>query len=352
MNKVNKVKAHKYFIEKYGKDYTNLGYLMSFGYSTLPRIIRYSYDLSSEAKICYETLTDMMLNTTDTIPWLYYPSQKRIALLSGIRREQANRALRELENANLIGSKRQGLGKQNIYCLLSPQVDFVENAKTVRSILNLISRDEISWDNIADNGEIVADDPEVKKAILAKIDAEKSMVMPDVSNNAHQEVIGKNRVECSDDTTEGQKSQSHQEVIGENSLQPMLSLPSTPFSQKQELTSVEVTSDELNNISSCDFKNHDTKPKFSSYRKQLKSDKLKAFELIADNLDKVVGKTLLELVNQSPQAVKSAYQEMIDRNKTHFSYFTKIFFSHLQKKSTGRRQKSIDYKDIDEELYR
>lgn len=110
-----------------------------------------------------------------------------------------------------------------------------------------------------------------------------------------------------------------------------------------------------NNKPLCDFskkqKKHDNqKKKFITFRKQLKKDKLQAFELVADNLEKVIGKTLLEFVEQSPESVKSAYQEMVDRDKKHFSYFTKIFFSHLtkQKKApVGRELTPEEIVEID-----
>jgi hypothetical protein len=76
MNNKDKQRAHEYFLNEYGEQYTNRGHLMSFGYSTLPRVIRYSKDISSDAKICYETLTDMIMNTEATNPWLFFPSQK------------------------------------------------------------------------------------------------------------------------------------------------------------------------------------------------------------------------------------------------------------------------------------
>jgi hypothetical protein len=263
MKKCDKYKAHEYFLKKYEDKYTNRGNLMSFGYSTMPRIIRYSPDLSSDAKICYETLMDMILNTEETIPWLYYPSQKRIALLSGLRRQLVNKAMVQLKKANLVGSKRQGLGKQNIYCLLSPPDKFVDNAIKCRAILNLISRDEISWDDISDSMEIKNEE------VLAKIGREKSMVTLDVRNNGHQEVFQENADQLNDDTTDSKNSEIHQEVFGKNGIKPnddtadgdnsrilqevfsktaskaMPPLDLTAISEKQELTSGDVSSGDL-----------------------------------------------------------------------------------------------------------
>ena len=243
MDNREKQKAHDYFVETYGADYDNRGHLMSFGYSTLPRLVRYSSKLSSDAKICYETLTDMIMNNDETIPWLYYPSQKRIALLSGLRRQQVSKAMRELQNANLVGSKRQGLGRQNVYCLLAPTQEFVDGALKCRAILNLIKREEMSWDDISDNNEVSDSN------IFAKIEAEKSMVTPDVSHNVHQEVFSENAHQLNDSTTEGNNSQIHQEVFSENALQALPPKVAPAISEKQELTSVDVTSDDIKDSS-------------------------------------------------------------------------------------------------------
>lgn len=242
MNNKDRRKAIEYFVEKYGEDYADRSYAWSFGYSTLPRVVRYSPDLSSDAKICYSTLTDMMNNTEETIPWGYFPSQKRIALLSGMRRQVVNKSMRELEKAGLVGSKRQGLGKQNIYCLLAPPAKFIDSALQARAIVNLIRRDEMSWDDVSDNGEVN------DTALLAKIGAEKSMVTPDVRNNGQQEVFQENADQLSEDTTDGDNSEKLLEVNSETQLQPTSPQGATPISEKQELTSVEVTSDNITSV--------------------------------------------------------------------------------------------------------
>ncbi len=238
MNNKEKQKAHEYFNNKYGEDYTNRGHLMSFGYSTLPRLIRYSKHLSPDAKICYETLTDMIMNTEMTNPLLYFPSQKRIAFLSGMRRENANKALRELNKANLIGVKRRGQGKQNIYCVLAPPAEFIEEALQARAVLNLIQRNEISWNDISDDGKVNCD------VISAKIEAEKSIIPFDVTNNALQEVIEKKPSLLNADTDNSPNSQSQQEVICENPPQPIPPQVARAIPEKQELTSVDITSEE------------------------------------------------------------------------------------------------------------
>ena len=109
-------------------------------------------------------------------------------------------------------------------------------------------------------------------------------------------------------------------------------------------------------VPSSDSANQDApKQPLITYRRQLEGEQLEAFELIADNLEKVVGKTLIEFVRQSPEAVSSAFEETIERGKKHFNYFVKVFFSHLQggnNNGTGEFKGTIpDYDNIDKELY-
>lgn len=254
MDKEQKIKAHKYFMGKYGETYTNQGNLMSFGYDNLPRLIRCSSKLSSDAKICYGTIMDMILNNEETIPWLYYPSQKRIALLSGLSRQYVNKAIHELVQAGLLGVKRQGLGQQNVYCLLSPSPEFVDEAINYRAILNLIKHDEMSWNNISDSLKVIAESDDKlsvlldklanEKSIVEKEKCHKSMLTLDVSNNVHQEVNGKYATQSNDGLTESDNSGIHQEVISENGTHAMPPLSAPAISEIQELSSVGLSSDE------------------------------------------------------------------------------------------------------------
>ena len=128
--------------------------------------------------------------------------------------------------------------------------------------------------------------------------------------------------------------------------------PISPDGVGTNLAFSEITT-EITTEDPADFskaKNQDIKKKFLSYRKRLSGKQLRAFEQVADNLDKVVGKTLIEFVTQSPDAVISAYKETLQRGNNHFSYFSKVFFSHITQKTKGLKHENVNYSIADSEL--
>jgi len=121
----------------------------------------------------------------------------------------------------------------------------------------------------------------------------------------------------------------------------------------------------LNNINQDSFvilENDDTKLNFSSIRKRLNGEQLEIFDIIVGNkfiltkdeqykpdlnIKTITGKLLVELIEQSTEAVKLAYDETVKRGKDNFKYFTKVFFSKLQELNTNAQ-----VSDTDRELIR
>jgi hypothetical protein len=275
-------------------------------------------------------MIDLMTNNDEPFAWLYFPSQKRIAFISGLTRKVVHKAMKQLVSEGLIGSKRMGLGRQNIYCVLRPDDDFVREAIRRRCVLLMIKQERITWDDIDDFGTVTDED------IVAEIDAVVSSFPPKDNPLTHIQS------QMSPNGTSVSPNEGQQQVPNEDTV----------------YTSVGVTSDEITSVTTKPIvaetqQRHSEKPSFPSYRKRLKGDKLQAFDLIAKNFDKVVGKTLLELVQQSPVAVTGAYHECKQRDVNHFGYFTKVFFSHFQKgvkhESAGT---TVDYDNIDDALYK
>ena len=163
MNNNNFRKALNYFAAKHGDAYNDSSKIFDFGWSNLPRIVQYAPELSSDAKICITVLIDLKHNNNSPNPQLFYPSQKRIAFLSGLSVSAVSRAFSKLEEVGLVGKMRLGQGKQNIYCLLKPPDVFVLNAIKRRSIVELIRQGRLDWADVDEKGEVIIEDENEKK---------------------------------------------------------------------------------------------------------------------------------------------------------------------------------------------
>ena len=218
-------KASQHFNAKYGDDYYNASKIFDFGWSCLPRVIQYS-DLPSDAKICMAVMIDLKHNSNSPNPQLYYPSQKRIAFLSGLSVSAVSRAMSKLEKAKLIGKFRLGLGKQNVYCLLNPPEEFVLNAIRRRSIIELLRQKKLDWCDINEKGEVIIEDATEKKSAQTLVNA----LICKYANQENQ--LCKSRF-------------ANQEVRNAPGSAPTLEVDNS------ELSSVELTSEESSSDDDC-----------------------------------------------------------------------------------------------------
>ena len=78
------------------------------------QLSRYILDLriSNNAKLLYAFLLDFAWNNN-----FCWPGQEKLAKCMNLGRMQINRLTGELEKAGLVGIKRRGLGKTNLYRL-------------------------------------------------------------------------------------------------------------------------------------------------------------------------------------------------------------------------------------------
>ena len=81
------------------------------GYFTIPRYI-IDLRISISARLLYCVLLDFAWNNG-----FCFPGQEKLGERMGLGRQQVNRLINELKGAGLVGVKRRGLGKTNLYVL-------------------------------------------------------------------------------------------------------------------------------------------------------------------------------------------------------------------------------------------
>ncbi|MBC8488479.1 MAG: helix-turn-helix domain-containing protein [Bacteroidetes bacterium] len=197
-----------------------------------------------------------------------WPGQKRLGELLCVSSRTIRTYIEELESVGIIFSERQGLNKTNKYYICKPEIEHLKPL----------------WD--ADRKNTSGQD----KKIASGQDRRQTSDKEEVINN--------------------KKSNN--------------------------------TKDSFVNSGIDDKK---TKLKFESCRRRLDEEQLEIFDMMVGNkyiltgdeqykpdldIKTITGKELLRLIKISPEAVKSAYNVTVAKNKKHFNYFAEVFGTKLE----------------------